>query len=838
MRYNYQHGVSMQTLWQDIRFALRQLRKSPVFAATAILTLAIGIGANAAIFTLIDDAMLRSLPVLRPDELVTVGFMSPKIRNLVPAQSLSGLEQLRRQLKSVEGLSGWSPDMLSVRDQQGTLRSIEGDMVSGDALRMLGVQPYLGRLLSPADDIPGGPVGGWPAVIGYGFWQDNYHGDPAIVGRHVSVSGHVVIIVGVLPRDYTGVFLGMHERIMLPMHFLSAMAATPELDVYRTPEKSQVMVLGRLRPGSTLRQLNAELGSIPQDEVKLLLPEQWRSIPDFRGATLRAEAQGHGFAWIGKQNRQSLLLLQGIAFLVLVLCCVNLTSVQFSRAQARQHEFAVRAALGAGWRRIIQQSLIESLLLAAIGSVAAAALAWSSTRALSAFLTPPGSAEPFLLRPDPRVLAFTSALALITTLLFGLAPAVFASRTAPASLLRSAGTNRRRKGVGQRLYIPAQFAMALVLVFTAGLFSETLLRLRANHTGFDPSHITMVTAQFQSLKKSPAEIASLFRQMTDTLRAAPGVQSAAYIWVTPVSGYAPELIAQPVGESQENHKISFNEVSEGYFSTMRTQLLLGREFTAADRDRSTCIVNQAAARLLFSGDSALGESIKSSFAGQAAFTAQCRVVGIAKDARYASLRDPAPPTLYFPAGESTVAGGGYYNNLTFLIRSRTTADATTAYRAALARYAPTTGYMTFLSLPDQIDQSLGSERLIALLSNTFAAIALLLSAVGLFGVLALDVEQRQPELGVRLALGATRTNLLRLVLSDAAIMVGAGALAGTVIAAGGSKLMDHFLYGVSPTNVSIALLALAALGMVALMAALGPALRASRTDPMEALRME
>ena len=228
-------------------------------------------------------------------------------------------------------------------------------MVSGDALQMLGVRPYLGRVLFPADDIPGGPVGGWPAVLGYGFWQNNFHGDPAIIGRHIKVSGHVVTVVGVLSRNYDGVFLGTHVRIMLPMHFLSAMAATPELDVYRTPQKSEVMVLGRLRPGSTLRQLNAELASISQDEIKILLPEQWRSIPDFRAATLHAESQGHGFAYIGKQNRQSLLLLQGIALLVLLLCCVNLTSVQFSRAKARQHEFAVRSALGAGWRRIVQQ---------------------------------------------------------------------------------------------------------------------------------------------------------------------------------------------------------------------------------------------------------------------------------------------------------------------------------------------------------------------------------------------------------------------------------------------------------------------------------------------------
>jgi ABC-type antimicrobial peptide transport system permease subunit len=271
---------------------------------------------------------------------------------------------------------------------------------------------------------------------------------------------------------------------------------------------------------------------------------------------------------------------------------------------------------------------------------------------------------------------------------------------------------------------------------------------------------------------------------------------------------------------------------------MRTQLLLGREFTSADRDRSTCIVNQAAARLLFSSGSALGKSIRTSTTGEAAFNTQCSVVGVAEDARYASLRDPAPPTLYFSAGKSTVAGGGYYNNLVFLMRSQSMAEATTAYRAALAHYAPTTGYVTFLSLAEQIDQSLGSERLIALLSNTFAAIALLLSAVGLFGVLALSVEQRRPELGVRLALGATRNNLLRLVLSEAAILVGAGAVAGALIAGGGTRLIGHFLYGVSPADVGIALLSLAALGTVALVAALGPALRASKTDPMQALRSE
>ncbi len=829
----------MSSILQDLRFALHQLRRSPGFALTAILTLAIGIGANAAIFTLIDDAMLRSLPVQRPGELVTVGFKIPKMNQIAPVQSLAGLDQLRRQLKSVEGLSGWSNDMFSVADEQGTLRSINCDAVSGDAFAMLGVQPYLGRLLNPSDDVPGGPVGGWPVVLGFGFWQANYHGDPAILGKHITVSGHVATVVGVLPPDYQGIFIGMGEKVVLPMHFLSAKAPTPELDVYRNPENSQVMVLGRLRPGATVSRLNAELATIPPSEVRTLLPTQWRTIPDFANAAVAAESESRGFGWIGREYKQPLLILEGIVALVLLLCCVNLAGVQFARVQARQHEFAVRAAIGAGRLRILRQCLTESLLLAAAGSLVAGALAWASTGALAAYLTPPGAAEPTLLRPDPRVFLLTTLLAVLTTLLFGLAPAWMAGRTAPATLLKTGGSNRRSNLLRQRVFVPAQFALALVLVFGAGLFAQTLVRLRSNHAGFDPRHLTMVTAQFQELKGSPDQITALYSRMIEALRASPGVEAAAYTWVTPLSGFAPEIIVHALAGNHEDHPIKFNEVGEGYFHTMGTALLAGREFTPDEHSRTVCVVNQSAARLLFAGGTqALDGMLKAANGRGPKLDATCRVVGIVEDARYSSLREPAPPTLYFPLGPQAMAIGGYTNNMVFMIRSQSVAEATTAYRAALARYAPQTGYMAFLPLSDQVDQSLGSERLIATLSTAFAAIALLLSAIGLFGSLALRVHQRTPEFGIRLAVGATRENLLTMVLREAMVMVAAGAAAGIVLAAAGSTLIRRFLYGASRSDIGVAAASLTALLVVALVAALLPARRAASIDPMQALRSE
>lgn len=828
----------LESLWWDLRFAFHQLRKSSGYTLTAVLTLAIGIGANAAIFTVIYDAMLRSLPIQNPAELVSIGYRSPKVSDFTAVQFWPVMTELKGQLRGVTDLAGWSGSMLTVPDEQNTLRSIGGNLVTGNALTMLGIHPYLGRLLTSSDDVPGGPEGGWPVVLDYGFWLSNFHGDPSVIGKHLRISGQPAVIVGVLPPNFHGMFVGEPQMLFLPLHFLSTLAASPQQDPFLHPEDFGLLAIARLAPGTTLASLNAQLGAM-SPAMRRFLPLRLRSRPDWRNAYLSTESASRGFSEIAEQYSKPLLLIQGIVLAVLLLCCMNLAGLQTARLQSRQHEFAVRSALGAGRWRILQQCLVESLVLAFLGSLIAVGLAWSSVRAISSFLTPGGSVESTQLQPDAHILIITAALALLTTLLFGLVPARLAGQVAPNSVLKSKGTNARRDLLRRRLFIPAQFSLALALVFAAGLFTHTLIRLRNNHAGFNPAHVMEVCAQFQALKKNPAQIMELYRSVTDFLRAGAGVQSAAYTWVTPLTGFAPKVDAHSVANPQD-HSIAFNDVGDGYFATIGTRLLAGREFTQQDRDRSTCIVNQAAAQLLFHDGQPLDNSLIANFPGgrEDKFTADCRVVGIVENARYSSLRDPAPPTVYFPASQSTVAAGGYNNNLVFFIRSRNSGDAISAYRGALARFAPNTGYMVFLPLSDQVDQSLGSERLIAQLSSVFAAIALLLSGVGLFGVLALRVQERRSEMGVRLAIGASRAHIVGLVLRDALVMLAIGSVAGGILIAATTAFTRRFLYDTSPVQISVAVGTLLTLISVALLASLLPALRAARLNPIQVLREE
>jgi predicted permease len=824
----------LENRWADLRFALHQLRKSPGYTLTAILTLAIGIGANAAIFTLIDDIMLRSLPVSHPEQLVEIGYRSPSASALINGQSIRTFTYLREHTAGLSDLFLWGGDVVFIPDDRGTLRSIDCTFVTGYALSMLGIRPYLGRLLTPADDVAGGPEGGWPVVLDYGFWLANYHGDPEIIGKHITISSRTAIIVGVLQPSFTGLLVGDREQLYLPMHFASEIAPSPDQDPYKHTDRFFGFAIGRLRRGVSLSTLNAELAAQSPSVMHALISPAMLASPRLHNATLAAQSARRGLSFLESDYRQPLFLLQGIVLLVLLLCCINLGGLQLARVQARQHEFAVRSALGAGRGRLLQQCLTESLLLALTGSLLAAGIAWYSTASLGAFLTAAGSGESMILPPDTRVLLVTTVLALITTLLFGLLPAWIAGRTSPGTLLKSQGVQQRANTLPRRIFIPAQFALALVLVLGAGLFSQTLLRLRSNHAGFNPAHIMMVTTQFQALKKTPAEIATLYRSMSADLRNEPGVQSAAYGWVTPLSGFAPKAVAQ----SHIDHSLTFNEVSDGYFSTMGTRLLAGREFTPDDRDHSTCIVNQSAARTLFAG-AVLGNTLKASYdRNNKNLHDVCRIVGLVEDAHYSSLRDPAPPTLYLPAVAATFGDGTFTNNLVFTIRAHTDAEAIAAYRATLARFAPNTGVMSFLPLRDQVDQSLGSERLIAILSTTFAAIALLLSAIGIFGLLALHVQQRTPEFGVRIAVGATRSHLLRMIFSEALQMVAIGSVCGLALASIGYVFIRRFLYGTSPADISVALAALLVLILVALVAAAIPARRAAWLDPTQALRSE
>lgn len=444
--------------------------------------------------------------------------------------------------------------------------------------------------------------------------------------------------------------MGDPQKLYLPLHFMSALAAKPAQDPFQHPQDLGVLTVARLRPGTSLRELNVQLKAMSPG-LQALLPARILNMPQFRNARIDAESAGRGFSEIEQDYGKSLLLIQSIVAVVLLLCCVNLAGLQMARIQAREQEFAVRSALGAGRGRILRQCLVESLLLAALGSLVAAGLAWASVRTIAGFFTPAGAPSPTELQPDATVLLFTVVFALLTAFLFDVAPAWVAGSFSPSTVLKSKGTNARHHLLRHRLFVPAQFALALALVFTAGLFTHTLARLRGNHAGFNPDHVMEVCAQFQTLKKSPGQIMELYRSMTDSLRTGPGVQAAAYTWVTPVTGFAPKVNAHSISRPQDAQSIAYNDVGDGYFTTIGTGLRAGREFTAQDRDRSICIVNEAAAQLLFPGGHALDDSLEATNTDDqmTKFTTTCRVVGIAENARYSSLRDPAPPTVYFPA---------------------------------------------------------------------------------------------------------------------------------------------------------------------------------------------
>ena len=366
--------------------------------------------------------------------------MSPEPSTFIPARLVEAVREHSHNYADVGGFRG---QMVSVLDPDGALRSVDSSLITGNFLQVLGVHPYVGRLIEPADDVPGGRVGGWPVVLNYDFWLANFHGDPGVVGKRITVSGQPAVIVGVMSRAFTGIFIGSPNKLYLPAHFESKLASTPEQDPYAHPEQRFELAIGRLAPGASLAQANAELASTYSAVWHEMVPAPMRASPFLKGASLVVTSASRGFSGLAKQYGSSLLMLQAVVLMVLLLCCINLGGLQMAQVQRHQQEFAIRAALGAGRARILRQCLTESLLLAIPGSLLAAGIAWLATPTLGAFLTPAGLSESTVIRPDTSVLLFTTVLAVVTTLLFGLVPALRAGNIAPATVLKGQGMHRR-----------------------------------------------------------------------------------------------------------------------------------------------------------------------------------------------------------------------------------------------------------------------------------------------------------------------------------------------------------------------------------------------------------
>lgn len=824
----------LESAYRDFVLGLRALKNSPVFCFTSVVTLAMGIGANTAVFTLLYGLLLRSLPVQDPQKLARIGFVNAADPRPAAAIPFRMWERLREDQNSFTDISAWNFRFLTIDDQEGTRRLYQAGLISGNAFELFGMTPHLGRLIIPADDVRGGPPEGWPVVLSYGFWTDRFAGDPDIIGKPIKIADQILTVVGVTPQSFQGVWPGMDPKLYLPMQYREVLARRDVVNAATEPVFCSA--IGRLKPGVSLGEANAEISVRERALLDEFMPLEIRRREIFKTTKLKIESARRGLpTFFGPTYSAPLYLMQGLVAIVLLLCCVNISGLMMSKIHEREREFAVRTAIGAARWRLIRQYLTESFVIAAAGAGLGALAAWYGSPLLLHYFRDPNSAFGMSIQPDMTVFLLTGVSAILTTLFFGFWPAWRAGKSDPGVLLKSRSAMGQRRLMG-RAFVPVQIALSLVLVTLATLLSQSLARIRGEYTGFDLNHVTIQTPPFNLLPQRGDARLDVYQQMVDRIGEAAAVRSAAVTWYTPMTGLQQTAMFQALGApNPENASMAFNDVGPGYFRTMGTKILEGREFEKNERRRDICVVNQSAATQLFGRQPAVGQYLRSADEKKFPEVINCRVVGVAEDAKFASLREPPPRTVYFPITAGTLDRAA---NLVFLINARSKADAMAGYRDALRNIAPSIPIVLFATLREQMDAALGGQRAITMLSTVFGALALFLSAIGLYGMLSSSVARRTSEIGVRAALGAQRSVLIRMILSDAFRLVGVGMLLGSFALMFAVQAVRHLLYGVSgfdPLTIAVAAVVLAT---VAVIAAIVPALRAASIDPMQALRMD
>ena len=851
----------MQTLWLDFRYAVRMLRNSPGFTIVAVLTLALGIGANTAIFSLIDAVLLRSLPVRDPQNLVVFQWTAHKSPNTkghysymsCPAANPGGtakygcwfsypmflqFQSLRHVFTSVTALCGNVG--LNLRGN-GPASFVQAEMVSGDFFDALGVGAALGRTFGPSDDTPAAPP---VAVLSYGFWQSAFGGDPEAVGRTVWLNSILVTIVGVAAKEFPSLDPGRVRQIWLPLSvspktgmelFGSVSGDHPSLEA--GDDIWWVYIVARLEPGVTLGQAQAAANSVFHHGA-LDQSKQFFQQEDAPHLVLMPASQ----AMSGLRERfyTPLTILMAAVGLVLLVSCANVAGLMLVRSASRQRELAVRLALGAGRARIARQLLTESLVLSAAGGVSGVLFAYWSVRSLVAFMSRGGFWPSHLAaRLDLRILAFTAATSLLSGILFGLAPACRglqldltpALKTSPASVAR--GKWRRRwLNIADSLVI-AQVALSVLVLAGAGLLVRTLKNLKSTNPGFDTNNILLFRMDPSLNGYTSAHSQSLYSQMLQRIEAVPGVLSATYSFDDLLSGNSWDTSFAIEGESQ-NVKHATQGLAAGpkFFETMGIPVMAGRAFTPQDfslppdSNWMPAVINQAFARSFFKDQNPIGRRIS----GVGHEGTSYEIVGVVGDTKFQTLRSEIAPTLFIPA-----AGGEA------VFEVRTAVDPRTIIPAVRSRVSQLDSNLPLFSIKtesEQIERSLFQERLIARLSSFFGGLSLSLACVGLYGLLSYEVTRRTREIGVRMALGARPPDVLRLVVSQGVGMSAAGATLGIVAALGATRFLAGLLYGVHPfdplTFATVAVL----LSVVALVACLLPARRAMCVDPIVALRYD
>ncbi len=830
---------SIDTLVRDLRYGVRMLRKNPGFTFVAVLTLAMGIGANMAIFQLIDAVRLRTLPVKAPQELAEVrladmkgavgGFArSPSVTNLI-------WEQIRERQQAFSGIFAWGTDSVNLAPG-GEARPARLLYVSGDFFKTLGVKAALGRLFTATDDQRG--CGAPGLLISHAFWQREYGGDANVIGRKLTLADRQFEIIGVTPANFFGMEVGRSFDLAL---LICANALVRGNNNWLDSPIWWLTVTGRLKSGWSPEQATAQTQAISPGLFEAALPVNYPPayVKDYLGSNLIAVPAGAGVSQLREKYEQSLWLLLAIAGSVLLVACANLANLLLARASAREREIAVRQALGASRGWLIRQLLVESLLLAAAGAALGAGLAQALSRFLVAFLST--SADPVFLdlTPDWRVLGFAAGLAVLTCLLFGLAPAIRATRMEPGAVMKAGGrgmTAGRDRFSLRRALVVAQVALSLVLVAGALLFSRSLGKLLTVDTGFRQEGVLIALVIFQRLNLPPDRVPAFKDELLGRIRAIPGVESAAITHIIPLHGWGRAKVWMDGADAWQGKNTILSRVGPDYFKTLQIPLLAGREFDARDRAGApkVAIVNEAFTRTFLNGASPVGQRFRiEAMAGEEPETLY-EIVGLVRDTKYGDLREEFVPIAYNAVAQDPGSGPGSQ----FLIRSRLPqAETVAAVKRILNEINPAIT-VNFQGFKTMIEATILRERLMATLSGFFGLLALLLACIGLYGILSYGVASRTNEIGIRMALGARARDVRWLILREALLLVMIGVAVGLPIIFAVTRLASTLLFGLTPTDPVSLLCAALLMLAVALVAGYLPSRRATRIDPMVALRYD
>jgi len=843
--------LSLTTLWRDLRFGARQLRRNPLLTFIAVFSLALGIGANTAIFTVAKKVLLDTLPVKNPHELRMLAWVSgheqpvPPVWGDVSSTDGGGListafsypvfEELRKKTETFQDLIAFK-DVEMTATVDGHSELLPAEMVSGNAFDALGIQPILGRAINLADDA--GPGQGPIAVINESYWAERFGRSASAIGKTISLNGIPITIVGVTPTRFTGLKFGSVAQIFVPLTMQPLLAPRAQImksgqaSLLENPLSWWVQIIARLRPDVPETRAQAALDVTLRQATMATLP-QAKDMDQFH---LKLEPGDRGLDSLSGFTKPSYVLL-ALAGLVLLLACVNLANLLLARAAARQREMSTRLALGAGRAHILRQVLTESLLLSGIGGAAGLVLGYLGRNAIPKLLEDPSRHSTMQVSFDWQVLAFTIGVSLATGILFGVVPAWQAMRADVSTAVKDAShatTGHHKMWFGKALVV-FQITLSTILLIGAGLFVRTLANLDHTPLGFRADHILLFQLNPPRTRYTDAQMKSLYQQLEEKLAPIPGVRSVTMSTIAIIgdghSGTTFHVSGSPI--PKEEVRVQINGVGTDFLQTMGIPVIRGRSFNAQDTSSSptVAVVNRTLAQKFFPNEDPIGKTFEADAEDGAGLV---QIIGIAADTRYADLRSETPPTFYVPYTQRPLS-------TRMVVAIRTAAEPgsiLSQVRAAVESLDRDLPLIDVRTMTEQIEASLSSERIFAQLTSGFGLLALLLASIGIYGIMAYTVARRTSEIGIRMALGARATQILCMILREASWMAITGVAIGIVVALWLTRFISTMLSGLKAADPLTLTSAAALLILIALLAGFGPAQRASHVDPVRSLRHE